>query len=115
MPPAYTAYKLRKMIGLVFTIFIMLAILSQVNPAKSAAEKELVEAFDPSNTASNAAMEIQGNLDIESQAKQGIGDRLFILLTVNTMGFLILVIIVALILFGSGVYLRNVRKILRRI
>jgi ABC-type lipoprotein release transport system permease subunit len=42
MPPAFTFYKYNKLVGLVFGIMILLAILSVLNPAKEEVKDQLI-------------------------------------------------------------------------
>lgn len=109
MPAAYTLYKFKKMFGLVLLIFFILIILSIINPIKSRVTKEVVSEVDESGAGVTALAAYGVIDDPEAPIKQGAGNFLYRLMRDNPKGFFVLALIVTIILFGGGIYLRNVR------
>lgn len=113
MPAAYTQYKFKKMFVLVISIFFVLAILSVINPVKDKATKEAISELNKTGL-SGSTLDVYNTVpDPEGAAKQVTGNVLYNLLENNPKGFFFLAFIVTLILFASGVYLRDVRKFQR--
>ncbi|MFH1589396.1 MAG: hypothetical protein ABIB43_02415 [archaeon] len=110
MPPAYTVYKFKKMIGLVFTICIILAVLSVLNPAKEDAISNVVKNIDETGTASKLLETKSLISNPKGEIEQTSGNFFYKLITNNSKGFMALVVVIALILFALGVGLKPVRS-----
>jgi hypothetical protein len=113
VPAAYTPYKFNKMFVLVLSIFFILAILSVINPVKDKATKEAISELDETGLAGSTLDAYNAIPDPKGAVKQVSGNVFYNLLDNNPEGFFFLALIVTLILFGSGVYLRDVRKFQR--
>lgn len=115
MPPAFTAYKLKHMIALVFGIMVILAVLSQI-PSKTdlgfMTGKAVAEEVDQTGqlTESIETAETINSLDPQSKAEGKAGNFFFKLLNDNPEGFIFLAIIIGVILFLLGVRLKQVRQ-----
>jgi len=112
MPAAYTAYKFKKMIGLVFILFILLIIFSLVNPLKNEAKDNLVQEIsktDSTGTAESRYNTLENIPDLESDTQQKSGGFLLNLLNESPGEFLLLVLVVAGILFLLGIRLKSMR------
>ena len=115
MNPAFTLYKYKKLVGLVFVIMILLAIASVLNPAKQEAKDQLVNEFskqDQTEALNNSYQlsKTASSLDPKSNAEQKSGNFFMNLLNENPEGFLILVLVIAGILFIFGVPLKSMRS-----
>lgn len=115
MPAAYTLYKFKKMFGLVLTIFFILIVLSIVNPLKKEATDQAIEGIDSTGMATKTVDTYNSIPDPKEEIKQASGNFLYRLMNNNPKGFFVLALIITGILFGGGVYLRDVRKFSRRL
>jgi len=113
MTPAFTLYKFRKILGLVFIIFITLIVLSIINPIKSEVTNDVVNKVDSTGLASKVINLDASIKDPVSEVKQVSGNFLYRLLQNNPLGFLGLVLVTGICLFGTGFYLRDLRLLLR--
>lgn len=115
MGAAYTLYKFRKLFILVLIGLILLSVKSQINPLVGDAKKEAVSSIDATGMATQV-LEIEENIpDPEGTIKQESGNFLFNLMEEHPDTFVLLAVLIALILFVGGVYLKDVRGVLRRI
>ncbi len=115
MPPAFTFYKYNKLVGLVFGVMILLAILSVINPIKEQAKDEIVnelseqDKIEVLNNSYQLSKDIN-NLDPKSNAEKKSGNFFINLLNENPEGFIIIALIIAGVLFLFGVPLKSVRS-----
>jgi len=115
MPAAYSLYKFKKMFGLVLTIFFILIVLSILNPAKEEVIEKTVSSIDTTGAATKSIEVYNSIPDPEGSVKQASGNLLYRLMNNNPQGFFVLTLIVTGLLFGAGVYLRDVRKFVKRL
>ena len=108
MPAAYTGYKLSKTIQIVFGIFLVLAILSVINPAKQEAVDKIIKETDAAGIAPAVAV-INNIPDPKGQAEQYTGNFLWRLMENNPQTFIGLVLLVSVALFIVGVRLKTLR------
>jgi len=115
MPAAYTFYKFKKMFEIVLAIFFMLIILSILTPELEKAKNQAANSIDSSGVSTKAIDTLNSVPDPEEEIKQSSGNFLYRLMNDNPKGFFILALIVTVILFGGGVYLKDARKFARRL
>lgn len=113
MGAAYTLYKFKELFILVFLIFIVLGVKSQINSVVDEAKKEAIDAVDSTGEVTGLFGVVDSIPDPEAQAKQGVGEWLWDKLENNPEELMLLALLVAGFLFAGGVYLGPVRGFLR--
>ncbi len=110
MTPAITLKGVLKMTGAVFSLFIILAVLSVLNPIKEGAVEKVAESTDPTGFAKTAVQIADSIPDPQGIAEQESGDLFYKLLTEDTLSLFWLALIVALILILTGVSIKKVKS-----
>ncbi|MCK4997168.1 hypothetical protein KAS08_02595 [Candidatus Pacearchaeota archaeon] len=114
MVSAYTGYKFKKMLFLVFGIMILLAVLSLLNPmkqeVKDVAVNEIAKVDETGiiNESYNTYNDITG-LNLKPKAEQKSGNYFLRTLQNNPVEFLFVGFLVSGVLFLFGVRLKSMR------
>ena len=114
MAAAYTPYKFKKMFGLVLFLFFILITIYFT----SEAEQEVITqtaSIDESGQASTLVDTYNNIPNPEAKVKQSIGKKLFVLMDETPEAFLVIVLLVTVILFSCGVYLKDLRGFIKRL